>query len=461
MIVTLLFLATAALINAESSTRYDYKEALRLSILFYDAQRSGRLPADNPIPWRGDSAVDDGDAGHDLSGGWYDAGDHVKFGLPMAWASWVLNYGLVAFPDAYEATGQTAMACDSVRWPLEYFLKCWIPSENKFYAQVGDGNSDHSFWGSPENMRMSRPASAVTTSCPGSDVAGKTVSALASGYLVFKDTCGDASFAADLLSAAESLYAFAKNNKGLYDDCMAAGDFYSSSSYQDELAAAAAWMAKATGESSYLSDARSFYPNGTAWGFNWNDDNVGAAVVLYDVTGEDFFKNDVVNFVSSYSSGRVQKTPCGLSYRDKWGPNRHAANAAFIATLAASLGLNANEANEYAQSQINYILGDNPLGISYEIGFGNYFPKKPHHRGSSCRMSDNSCSINDSGDNPNQLDGGMVGGPGDADDYSDDRDDYVHNEVAVDYNAGFQSALAGLIHFAITDSLPAAPAPGC
>lgn len=52
--------------------KYDYAKALGLSILFYDAQRSGRLPPNNPISWRGDSAVNDGADGHDLSGGWYD-----------------------------------------------------------------------------------------------------------------------------------------------------------------------------------------------------------------------------------------------------------------------------------------------------------------------------------------------------------------------------------------------------
>ena len=41
--------------------------------MFYDAQRSGVLPADNPISWRSDSAVNDrSDSGMDLSGGWYD-----------------------------------------------------------------------------------------------------------------------------------------------------------------------------------------------------------------------------------------------------------------------------------------------------------------------------------------------------------------------------------------------------
>lgn len=56
---------------------FNYSEALSLSILFYDAQRSGVLPADNPISWRSDSAVDDhGDYGEDLSGGWYNGRSH-------------------------------------------------------------------------------------------------------------------------------------------------------------------------------------------------------------------------------------------------------------------------------------------------------------------------------------------------------------------------------------------------
>lgn len=52
---------------------YDYGEALRLSVLFYDAQRSGPLPDGHPVEWRGDSGLDDGaDVGHNLTGGWYD-----------------------------------------------------------------------------------------------------------------------------------------------------------------------------------------------------------------------------------------------------------------------------------------------------------------------------------------------------------------------------------------------------
>ena len=43
------------------------------------------------------------------------------------------------------------------------------------------------------------------------------------------------------------------------------------------------------------------------------------------------------------------------------------------------------------------------------------------------------------------LTGALVGGPDENDNYVDDRNDYIHNEVACDYNAGFQSAVAALV----------------
>ena len=56
-----------------STERYDYGEVLRLSNLFYEAQRSGDLPDNNRVPWRGDSSTDDkGNNGEDLSGGYHD-----------------------------------------------------------------------------------------------------------------------------------------------------------------------------------------------------------------------------------------------------------------------------------------------------------------------------------------------------------------------------------------------------
>lgn len=53
--------------------RYDYATALAMSMLFYEAQRSGPLPADQRVTWRGDSALSDGEDNNiDLTGGYYD-----------------------------------------------------------------------------------------------------------------------------------------------------------------------------------------------------------------------------------------------------------------------------------------------------------------------------------------------------------------------------------------------------
>lgn len=116
-------------------------------MLFYDAQRSGKLPPDHRVAWRGDSALQDASpSGADLSGGWYDAGgavtltlrqlrssdisqeswavlsrpaessgshgvhmvsdlqhvaaDNLKLNFPAAWAATVLAWGYIEFPEA-------------------------------------------------------------------------------------------------------------------------------------------------------------------------------------------------------------------------------------------------------------------------------------------------------------------------------------------------------------------------
>mgnify|MGYP002715775794 FL=1 len=59
--------------TAFASNNYDYDKALELSLLFYEAQRSGYLPPDNRISWRQNSGLNDSSPnGDDLTGGYYD-----------------------------------------------------------------------------------------------------------------------------------------------------------------------------------------------------------------------------------------------------------------------------------------------------------------------------------------------------------------------------------------------------
>ncbi|MEM6840186.1 MAG: glycoside hydrolase family 9 protein, partial [Cyanobacteria bacterium P01_C01_bin.120] len=121
-----------------STGQFNYAEALQKSFLFYEAQRSGPLPDDKRLEWRGDSAVNDGaDVGRDLSGGYYDAGDHVKFGFPMAASMTMLSWGVNEYEEAYSQIGQLDEALDAIKWGTDYMLK----------AHVTDGNGTKEFWG--------------------------------------------------------------------------------------------------------------------------------------------------------------------------------------------------------------------------------------------------------------------------------------------------------------------------
>ena len=63
------------------------------------------------------------------------AGDHVKFNFPMAWSTATLAWGLLEFTGGYQSTGEYNNMLDSLRWPLNYFIKCHV-SPNNLYGQV-------------------------------------------------------------------------------------------------------------------------------------------------------------------------------------------------------------------------------------------------------------------------------------------------------------------------------------
>lgn len=95
------------------------------------------------------------------------------------------------------------------------------------YGQVGNGGADHAYWGRQEEWPAGqvRPSYKLTTSQPGSDLAGNYASALAATSLAIGGT--DAAYAANLLSVARQLYDFAKNNRGIYSNSISdAAGFY-------------------------------------------------------------------------------------------------------------------------------------------------------------------------------------------------------------------------------------------
>jgi endoglucanase len=442
---------TAAPVAATGA--FDYGEALQKSLFFYEAQRSGKLPAARRVSWRGDSGLRDGaDVGHDLTGGWYDAGDHVKFGFPMAASATMLAWGLVEYRDAYASSCQLPVALDQLRWATDWFLTAHT-APDELWGQVGQGSLDHAWWGPAEVMPMARPAYKIDASCPGSDLAGETAAALAASSIAFRPT--DPGYADRLLAHAKQLYAFADRYRGKYSACITdAQAFYNSwSGYADELVWGALWLYRATNDASWLAKAEAEWTAGAVtpnpkWTQNWDDKSYGDALLLAQLTGKPEYAAAVEAWLDwwtiGYGGTKVTTTPGGLAWLDQWGPLRYAENTAFLALVWSDrLADPAKKAryHDFAVRQVNYALGDNPAGRSYVVGFGTNPPTHPHHRTSHSSWLD---SISQPAESRHVLYGALVGGPDASDGYADDRTNYVTNEVACDYNAGFTGALARL-----------------
>ena len=138
------------LINLTEQKSQDYSRHIELSLLFYECQRSGPLPKNNIIYWRHECMIDAGkDIGIDLTGGYYDAGDNVKYNFPAASAMTLLAWSGIEFSSGYKKSNQFEILLDTVKWGTDYFIKCH-PEKDVLYVGVGNGQIDHSFWLAPE-----------------------------------------------------------------------------------------------------------------------------------------------------------------------------------------------------------------------------------------------------------------------------------------------------------------------
>nr|ARA95692.1 glucanase 6 [Nepenthes ampullaria] len=465
---------------------HDYGQALSKGILFYEAQRSGYLPSNQRVTWRSNSGLNDGKtSGVDLVGGYYDAGDNVKFGLPMAFTITMISWSIIEYGRQMAAHGELGHAMEAVKWGTDYFIKAH-PEPYVLYGEVGDGNSDHYCWQRPEDMTTDRTAYKIDPSRPGSDLAGETAAAMAAAAIVFRRS--NPAYSKELVAHARQLFEFADKYRGKYDSSITVAQKYykSVSGYYDELLWAAAWLYKATNNGYYLSYLGNNGDSlgGTGWAmteFGWDVKYAGVQVLvskflMQGKTGEyaavfEKYQQKAEFFLCSClgkGSRNVQMTPGGLIFRQSWNNMQFVTSASFLLTVysdylsSARKSLQCSAGNiapsellAFAKSQVDYILGDNPRATSYMVGYGSNYPQQVHHRASSivsikvnpsfvsCRGGYATWFSRKSSD-PNVLIGAAVGGPDAYDNFADERDNYEQTEPATYNNAPLLGVLARL-----------------
>uniref|UniRef100_A0A2C9JUV4 cellulase n=1 Tax=Biomphalaria glabrata TaxID=6526 RepID=A0A2C9JUV4_BIOGL len=428
------------------TSKYNYNDVLFKSILFYEAQRTGKLPATKRIPYRDDSCLTDkGDNGEDLSGGYFLAHAHVKFNFPMAYSATILSWGYLLYEDAYKSAAEDDHVLESIKWALDYLIKCHTKPE-ELYVQVSDYIEDYWNWLHPEFMLGQRPPYKINATHPArTDIAMETAAALAAGSLAFKTK--NPSYSTTLLTHAKQLWEFGNKYHGLYSDSIsAAAHNYSSHGFNDEICWGSLWLYQATNDNTYLTAAEQHFDPLPAPDMSWDNKTAANQELLYKLTKEDKYKTAVEDtFKYWFPGGSVQYTPKGLAHPFNRGALSHAANMAMLALIAADAGLHTTEYRHWAMCQIHYALGD--TGFSYVVGFGDDYPLRPYHRMSMCPNHPAICTPEHLAaklPNVHILYGALVGGPGVNDDYVDEFTNEVNNDVSIEYNAGFQTAVAAL-----------------
>ncbi|KAB2616287.1 endoglucanase 17 [Pyrus ussuriensis x Pyrus communis] len=464
------------------SASHNYRDALTKSILFFEGQRSGKLPPNQRVSWRRDSGLSDGAAAHvDLVGGYYDAGDNVKFGFPMAFTTTMLSWSVIEFGGLMK--GELQNARQAIRWATDYLLKA-TAHPGTIYVQVGDATKDHACWERPEDMDTPRTVLKIDQNTPGSEVAAETAAALASASLVFR-RC-DPTYSKLLVRRAMSVFAFADKHRGPYSIglkkfvCPYYCDY---SGFQDELLWGAAWLHKATKNPMYLSYIQ---VNGQILGaaefdntFGWDNKHVGARILLskaflvQKVKSLHDYKGHADSFIcsiipgASYSS--AQYTPGGLLFKMNDSNMQYVTSTSFLILSYAKYltssrqvvncggtAITPKRLRAIAKRQVDYLLGDNPMKMSYMVGYGPRYPRRIHHRGSSLpciaahpakiQCSSGFSVMSSQSPNPNILVGAVIGGPDKNDKFPDQRSDYEQSEPATYINAPLVGSLAYLAH---------------
>ena len=451
--------------GTSANSSYNYGEALQKSMFFYQVQQSGVLPDWNEVSWRADSMTNDY-----VPGGWYDAGDHLKFTLTNAYSATMLGWGLLQYPDGVKDCGELTEYRNNLQFALDYLVKCDLG--DKIVYMIGDGSFDHVWWGAAEMYMakyelMKGETERPYFTCNDSCIEAQMAAALCTGYLCFKDS--DPDKAQEYLDHATACFERADKNRSIGDD-PAERSYYEITTFYDDLFFAANWMYMATGEQKYLDLCKTDYiPNlgkesqsdeyKFTWGHCWDDTQQGGtllyAINTGDATWKEQFRKHLEYWTTGYGGKQITHTPDGLAWLFQWGSLRHATTTAFLAYVAVD-ELFADDAalstkyTKFADDTMNYCFGDNSKNFSYVVGMGDEYPQAWHHRTSSGAWNDKWSNIGqtegeDAKPHAHILYGALVGGPDQQDGYSDKIGDYQYTEVAIDYNAGYTAALCAMV----------------
>ncbi len=397
-----------------------YKRLKHDALAFFYLQRSGvpiKMPYagskayERPAGHMGDKSVPCSkeakcDYSLDVSGGWYDAGDHGKYLVNGGFSVWALQneyealqkFGSTAgdFGDGKlnipEGKNSRPDILDEARFGLEALMGMQVPA-GKPMAGMAHQKMHGEKWSAiptaPDKddiKRFLRPVSTAATL--------NLAAAAAQAARLWKTM--DPAFSAKALNAAETAYAAAlKNPKIAAEPKVEGGGIYGDGDTADEFYWAATELYITTGKANYKADlekSRFHTPKAgieTAAGeLGW--DHVAPAAKMSLVAAPNGLGDPAIaamraqliaaadRFVATIGK-RGYRVPMASDVTYIWGSNGAVMSAAVVLGTAYNLTHDPKYANAVIDC-MDYLLGRNPLAFSYVSGYGTHALRNPHHR---------------------------------------------------------------------------------
>lgn len=412
----------------------NYAKLLQYSLYFYDANMCGSAADNSAFSWR--SACHTGDA---VAGGFHDAGDAIKCGLTAGFTASTLGWMCYEYQDQFQETGTMEHYQLIMNEFCDFFKASTTLSGDEvssFVYEMGDDGKDHSTWYAPEKMWDRDSSETYSVKDGASNVAAQYAAALAQNYII--------SGREEDLTYATALYNFAaKYRKMTYDQST-----YQDKDVQDDISWAAGWMYLATKQDDYLTENSKYASSTNDWtkDYCYANASLGAAIINAEITGN-------WSYATSYIDGIVNPNQNQFYVMNSWGSARH---NTLMQTCALVVSHHKDESgkdySEWAQKQMNYILGDNNANVCLVVGWNDVSATSPHHRAASNLTNSSDWHEYNSWDGDYASSGGHIlygalcGGPTSSDftTYQKTAKDATSNEVALDYQVGLVGAAAGL-----------------
>ncbi|GLS90721.1 endoglucanase [Psychromonas marina] len=384
-----------------------------------------------------------------LTGGWYDAGDHGKYVVNGGISTWTLlnlyerslwvDHASEPFSDGQQAIPEAGNGVndllDEARWNMEFMLKMQIPEGKKVFAPVGNQEknitnltlteidasglvfhkiADERWTGHPlpphlDTMKRSvgQPSTAATLNL---------AATAAQCARIWKEI--DSDFSQQCLAAAQRAWKAANQHSEIYayDNFTGSGP-YNDLKLADEFYWAAAELFITTGEDKYftiVSESPVYLatPVGDASGDGdlfWQDLSSAGTISLalvpskLDEKQRQMARDNIVKSANNIAKLVVTEgyhIPYGPE-QYPWGSNSNIVNRGIFLTYAADFSGDMRYMQTLAHG-MDYILGRNPMDQSYISGYGSNPLKNPHHRFWAHQAAESS---------PKPAPGALSGGP--------------------------------------------------